>query len=93
MWGVEVQLRAFFSEDITVIKCKRIIWDGLVALMGNVGRVFGFWSERMRPRGGGDVIRMDVRKIWWEGLDWIHLDQDKDQWRVVVGTVMNLRVP
>jgi hypothetical protein len=29
----------------------------------------------------------------WEGVDWIHLAQDRDQWRVVVNTVMNLWVP
>jgi hypothetical protein len=29
----------------------------------------------------------------WSGLDWIHLAQDKDQWRALVNTVMNLRVP
>jgi hypothetical protein len=27
----------------------------------------------------------------WVGVDWIHLNQDRDQWRAVVGTVLNLR--
>jgi hypothetical protein len=36
---------------------------------------------------------MDVREIVWEGADWIHLDQDRDRWRALVHTVMNLRVP
>jgi hypothetical protein len=35
---------------------------------------------------------MDLREISWEGLDWMHLDQDKDQWWAVVNRVMNLRV-
>jgi hypothetical protein len=38
-------------------------------------------------------IRMDLREIRWEGVDWIHLAQDRDQWRAVVNTVMNLQVP
>jgi hypothetical protein len=36
---------------------------------------------------------MDLTEIVWEGVDWIHLAQDRDQWRAVVNTVMNLRVP
>jgi hypothetical protein len=36
---------------------------------------------------------MDLREIGWEGVDWIHLDQDRDRWRASVNTVMNLRVP
>jgi len=35
---------------------------------------------------------MDFREIGWESVDWMHLDQDKGQWRVLVNTVMNLRV-
>jgi hypothetical protein len=40
-----------------------------------------------------DNIRMDLKEIWWEGVDWIQLAQDRDQWRAVVNTVMILRVP
>jgi len=31
--------------------------------------------------------------IEWEGVDWILLTQDRDQWRALVNTIMNLRVP
>jgi hypothetical protein len=34
-----------------------------------------------------------VRKIGWGVMDWIDLAQDRDQWRALVNTVMNLRVP
>jgi hypothetical protein len=36
---------------------------------------------------------MDLREIGWGGMDWIDLAQDMDQWRDLVNTVMNLRVP
>jgi hypothetical protein len=41
----------------------------------------------------GNNIRIDVREIVSEGFDWIHVTQDRDQWRAVVKTVMKLRVP
>jgi hypothetical protein len=40
-----------------------------------------------------DNIRMDLRETGWGGMDWIVLAQDRDQWRALVNTVMNLRVP
>jgi hypothetical protein len=40
-----------------------------------------------------DNIEVDLREIGWVGMDWIDLAQDKDQWRALVNTVMNLRVP
>jgi hypothetical protein len=54
--------------------------------------------ERMRPLGRPrrrleDNIRMDLWEIWWEVADWIHLTVDRDHWRAVVNTVMNLRFP
>jgi hypothetical protein len=36
---------------------------------------------------------MDLREIGEEGMDWIDLAQDRDQWRAPVNMVMNLRVP
>jgi hypothetical protein len=35
---------------------------------------------------------MDLREIGWDGMDWIDLVQDRDQWRVLVNALMNLRV-
>jgi hypothetical protein len=40
-----------------------------------------------------DNIRMDLREIGWGGMGWIDLAQDRDQWRALVNTAMNLRVP
>jgi hypothetical protein len=35
---------------------------------------------------------MDLREVGWGGVDWIDLAQDRDMWRTLVYTVMNLRV-
>jgi hypothetical protein len=54
--------------------------------------------ERNRPVGRPrrrwvDNIKMDHREIGWDGMDWIDLAQDRDQWRALVNAIMNLRVP
>jgi hypothetical protein len=36
---------------------------------------------------------MDLREIGWDGVDWVYLAQDRGQWRALVNTAMNLRVP
>jgi hypothetical protein len=41
---------------------------------------------------GVDGIKMDLREIGWEGVEWIQLAQDRDRWRAVVSAGMNLRV-
>jgi hypothetical protein len=40
-----------------------------------------------------DNNKIDLTEIGWDGVDWIELAQDRDQWRARVNTVMNLRVP
>jgi hypothetical protein len=39
-----------------------------------------------------DGIRMDLREIGLEGVDWIRLVQDRDRWRAIVSAVMSLQV-
>ena len=47
-----------------------------------------------RPRRGWeDNIKMDLRKVGFGDMDWMELAQDRDGWRALVSTVMNLRVP
>jgi hypothetical protein len=40
-----------------------------------------------------DNVKMVLKELRWGGMDWVDLAQDRDQWRAVVNTVMNLRVP
>jgi hypothetical protein len=40
-----------------------------------------------------DNIKMDLREIGWDDMDWFKLVQDRDQWRALVNTVINLWVP
>jgi hypothetical protein len=40
-----------------------------------------------------DNIKKDLTEIGWGGMDWTDLAKGRDQWRALVNTVMNLRVP
>jgi hypothetical protein len=46
-----------------------------------------------RPRRRWVNIKMDLREIGWDGVDWIDMAQDRGQWRALVNTILNLRVP
>jgi hypothetical protein len=37
--------------------------------------------------------RMDLRERGWEGVNWIHQAQERNQWWALVNTVMNLQIP
>jgi hypothetical protein len=56
---------------------------------------FKFARERLvgKPRNRWeDNIKMDLREKGWESVDWIHLVEDRGQWRALVNTVTNFRV-
>jgi hypothetical protein len=65
---------------IRMIKSRTMRLAGHVARMGRRGMHM-------------DNIKMDLREIGWDWMDWIDLAQDRGQWRALVNTVMNLRVP
>jgi hypothetical protein len=64
----------------------------------NACRILVGKPEGKRPLGRPrrrweDDIKLDLRVIGWGGMDWIDLAQNRDQWKALVNTVMNLRVP
>jgi hypothetical protein len=77
---------------------SRMRWAGNVERMVQMHKNSVRKLERKRPLGRPGLtwehnIRIDVMEIGWEFVDWIHLDQDRDQWWGFVVTVMNLRIP
>jgi hypothetical protein len=58
-----------------------------------LGKPEGKRSLGRPKRRGVDNIKIDLREIEWDGMDWIALAQDRDQWRALVNTVMKLTVP
>jgi hypothetical protein len=62
----------------------------------------GYWWESQMERdhredqdvGGRWVvnIKINLREIGWDGVDWIDMAQDRDKWRALVNTVLNLWV-
>jgi hypothetical protein len=60
----------------------------------NAYRILMGKPEGKRPLGRPRHRWVDnIREIGSDGMDWIDLAQDRDQWRALVNTVMNLRVP
>jgi hypothetical protein len=72
-------------------------WAGHVAFMGPREMLIGFWWDSQKEKdldvGGRIILKSILDKVGWGGMDWIDLGQDKDHWRALVNTVMNLRVP
>jgi glucose dehydrogenase len=89
------------GDDDRTIKSRRMRRAEHVAQMGNrknAYRILMGKPERKRPLGISrrrwvDNIKIVLSEIGWGGMDWIDLAQGRDQWRAVVNTVMNLRVP
>jgi hypothetical protein len=97
------ELRDLYSSPniIRIIKSRRIKLAGHVARMGekmNVYRLLLGKPDRKRPLGRPrrrrvDNIRMDLGEVGWGDEDWIGLAEDRNRWRFLVNSVLNLRVP
>jgi hypothetical protein len=92
----------YFSPSIIRrIKSRRVRWEEHVARIcekRNAYRILVGKPEGKRPLGTPQRrwvgnSKMELRAIVWDLMDWIDMAQDRDQWRALVNTVMNLRVP
>jgi hypothetical protein len=85
---------------IRIMKSRRMRWAGHVARMGenrNAYRLLVGKPEGKRPLGRPrrrwvDNIRMDLGEVGWGDVDWIGLVKDRNRWRALVNSVLNLRV-
>jgi hypothetical protein len=84
---------------IRIIKSRRMRLAGHASRMGeknNAYRLLVGKAEGKRPLGRSrsrwfDNIRMDLGEVGWSDVDWIGLVQDRNRWRALVNSVMNLR--
>jgi hypothetical protein len=96
------ELHSLYSSPniVRMMKSRRMTWAGHVACMGEgrgVYRVLVGRPEGKRPlgrprHGWEDNIKVDLREIGIDGVNWIQLAQDRVQWWACVKTVMNLQV-
>ena len=97
------ELNDFYASPniVRVIKLRRMRWTGHVAHMGEERGVYMVLvgkPEGRRPLGRprrrwADNVRTDLQEVGCVYMDWIGLVQDRDRWRTLVSTAMNLRVP
>ena len=86
---------------VRMVKSRRMRWAGHLERMGEgrgVYRVLVRKPEGKRPLGRPrrrweDNIKMDLQEVGGDCGDWMELAEDRDRWRALVNTVMNLRVP
>jgi hypothetical protein len=74
-------------------KARHVARMGENAYMILVGKPEGKRPLGRPRRRWADNIKMDLRQTGWNFMDWIDVAQDRDQWRILVNTVLNLWVP
>jgi hypothetical protein len=84
-----------------IIKPRRMRWAGHVARMVEkrnsyrllVGKPEGKRPLRRPRRRRVDNIMMDLGEVGWGDVDWIGLVKDRNRWRALMNSVLNLWVP
>jgi transcription termination factor 2 len=97
------ELRDLYSSPsiIRIIKSRQMRWAGHLARMEKEKNAYRLLVGKPklkiplgRPRRKWvDNIRMDLGEVGWGYVDWIGLAQNRNRWRALVDSVLNLRVP
>jgi hypothetical protein len=97
------ELRYLYSSPSTIrmIKSRRMRWAGHIAPLREKWNAYMLLvgkPEGKRPLGRPrrrrvDNIRMDLGEVGWGDVDWIGLAEDRNRWRALVNSVLNLWVP
>jgi hypothetical protein len=97
------ELRDLYSSPniMRIIKLRRMRWVGHVARMGEkrtsyrllVGKPDGMKPLGRPRRRWVDNIRLDLGEVGWGDVDWIGLAKERNRWRALVNSVLNLLVP
>jgi hypothetical protein len=59
----------------------------------HIGYLWENQKERDHWENQDDNIKMDLRKIGWDEVNWVDIAEDRDQWRALANTALNCRVP
>jgi hypothetical protein len=101
--ALEEKLHELYSSPsiIRIIKERKMRWAGHVARLRERRNAYRLWvgkPEGRRPLGRPkrrwlDNIRMNLEETGCSDVDWIALAQDRNRWRALANSVLNLRVP
>jgi hypothetical protein len=94
------ELRDLYSSPSIIRIIKSMRWAGHVARMGEKRNAYKLLVGKPegkrplgRPRRRWVDIRTDLGEVGWSDVDWIGPAQDRNRWKALVNSLLNLRVP